>query len=87
MASARPVVTANKGGVRDIVMHGENGYLVPFGHISGIEKAVIALLDDDVHAQTLGLKGRHRIEELFGLNSEIERFEKLYLEMVQNVEK
>ena len=84
MASARPVVTANKGGVRDIVIHGENGYLVPFGHISGIEKAVISLLDDDIHAQTLGLKGRHRIEELFGLDSEIERFEKLYLEMIED---
>ena len=54
MALARPVVATDVGGMRDQVIDGETGYLVPAGDGAAITRALLALASDRKHAETMG---------------------------------
>jgi glycosyltransferase involved in cell wall biosynthesis len=41
-----PVVSANSPGLREVVVHGETGFLYEYGDISGMAERIIELLDD-----------------------------------------
>ncbi len=56
-AYAVPVVGALAGGVPDVITHGENGLLVPFGDISALAAAIQRLLRDRTLARALGRLG------------------------------
>lgn len=66
MASAVPVVAADSGGMREIILHEETGYLVPVGYLSGgIADAVGRLLDDQELARRMGEQAAQRVREQF----------------------
>ncbi|RMF82751.1 MAG: glycosyltransferase family 1 protein [Chloroflexi bacterium] len=57
-ACARPVVTTDTPGCREIVRHDENGLLVPPGDVTALSAAVSRLLDDAALRQQMGSRGR-----------------------------
>lgn len=66
MASAVPVIAADSGGMREIIIHGETGYLVPVGALSsGIADAVSRLLADQELARRMGEQAACRVRECF----------------------
>ncbi len=66
MASAVPVVAADSGGMREIILHEETGYLVPVGYLSGgIADAVGRLLADQELARRMGEQAAQRVREQF----------------------
>ncbi len=56
-----PVIGAWAGGVPEVVRHGENGVLVPFGAVSELAAAIQRLLRDRSLAQALGQLGRTHV--------------------------
>src|SRR3712207_2987608 len=80
MACGAAVVATNTGGIPEVVVDGETGYLVPFddydpvtrepgdpaGFAAAIAERVNALLADPDLAQGLGEAGRRRAVERFG---------------------
>lgn len=58
MACGRPVVATAVGGVPEVVAHGTDGLLVPFGDAGGLAEAVRSLLSDPAWASRLGAAGR-----------------------------
>lgn len=53
-----PVIGAWAGGVPEVVRHGVNGLLVPFGDVNALAVSIKRLLDDRVLAQAFGAIGQ-----------------------------
>lgn len=51
----RPVIGSDLGGIREIIQHGENGFLVPPGDPDALSQAIITLLNDRNRTEQMGL--------------------------------
>jgi glycosyltransferase involved in cell wall biosynthesis len=65
MAHARPVVASAVGGLRDLVVDGETGYLVEPGDRAALREALERLLADRDLRRRLGAAGRERAAKHF----------------------
>ncbi len=65
MAHGRPVVAGDVGGLRDLVVDGETGYLVPPRDVRALREALERLLVDRELRRRLGEAGRRRAAERF----------------------
>jgi len=59
----RPVVGSDLGGIRDIIRHGENGFLVPPGDPSALAHAILAILQDRDLASRMGFANARAVKE------------------------
>jgi glycosyltransferase involved in cell wall biosynthesis len=64
MAHGRPVVAGDVGGLRDLVVDGETGLLVPPGDVGALRDALERLLGDRELRRRLGAAGRERARSL-----------------------
>jgi glycosyltransferase involved in cell wall biosynthesis len=58
LASGTPVITANSGGVRNIITPGVNGYLCETGNVQEFINAILLLLKNETLRKQLGMEGR-----------------------------
>jgi glycosyltransferase involved in cell wall biosynthesis len=65
MAYARPVVATNVGGLRDLVVDGETGLVVPPRDPAALRAALRRLLSDAELRRRLGAAGRERARDHF----------------------
>jgi glycosyltransferase involved in cell wall biosynthesis len=65
MAHARPVVATDVGGLRDLVVDGETGVVVPPRDPAALRAALDRLLADPALRRRLGSAGRRRAQERF----------------------
>jgi len=65
MAHGRPVVATSVGGLRDLVVEGETGLVVPPGDPPALRAALARLLADPDLRRALGAAGRRRAQERF----------------------
>jgi glycosyltransferase involved in cell wall biosynthesis len=73
MAIGRPVVVADVGGLQEIVVHGETGFIYRRGHVMQLVAHLRALLDDPALAARLGAAGRARVEAQYDWDTVIRR--------------
>lgn len=66
MAAAKPIVATQIGGLAELVKEGETGVLVPPESPEALAVSIERLLDNPELAKDMGLKGRKRVEELYG---------------------
>jgi glycosyltransferase involved in cell wall biosynthesis len=78
MACAKPVVATNVGGIREIVDAGETGFLVPPRHPQKLAENIIRLCKDSKLSETMGKRGRQKVEKLFSIHNMISRLTTLY---------
>jgi len=69
MACERPVVASAVGGIKEVVVPGETGLLVPPADPAALAEALKTVLGDPDRAREMGLKGRRRVEERFSWTS------------------
>ena len=60
-ANGLPVVAAAAGGVAEVVRHGEDGLLVPFGDLQSLAGALATFADDPAKAREFGDRGKRRV--------------------------
>lgn len=80
-AAGKPVVASNVEGIPEMVINGENGFLVPIKDSDALAERIITLLKDPLLASRMGKKGRRLVEENFDINNKIREYESLYLEI------
>jgi N-acetyl-alpha-D-glucosaminyl L-malate synthase BshA len=78
MACGVPVVTTNVGGLPEVVVHGESGFLHNIGDIEGMAADVNRLLEDPQLRNTMGQAGVERTTDKFSLTASLEQHEQLY---------
>jgi len=78
MAAGVPAVVTNIAGHRDIVCHGESGFLVPVGSRAEVAKHSKKLLEDAQLASRIGHAGQKVVLEKHATADIIERYRALY---------
>jgi glycosyltransferase involved in cell wall biosynthesis len=82
LAMARPVVSTDVAGNRELVRDGESGLLVPPGKPVALAAAIATLLGDRERARRLGDAGRALVLELCSDEARARQVEQLYREIL-----
>lgn len=80
MATGKAVVTTDSGGVRDCVIDGENGIIVPVKDDKSLAQAIIKLMDDETLRNRMGQVGLERARRYFTL----EQYTQAYWDLISN---
>ena len=73
MACARPVVCTAVASMPEVVVHGENGFVVPPNNPLALGASVDALVADPVRANEMGRAGRQRVLDHFRWEQVVDR--------------
>lgn len=82
MACKAPVVASAVGGILEVVVPEETGYLVTPGKPTEIAEAVKKLLKDPAMAVRFGENGRKRVQQYFSWTSIAEKTRDLYASLI-----
>ena len=77
MAMELPVVTSDISGIEELVEDGQSGLLVPPNNAEVLADALERLLADEALQQTMGKKGRAKIQRDFNISVESLKLEKV----------
>jgi starch synthase len=96
MSCRVPVVASATGGIREVVVEGETGYLVPFSQdpVTGfpvdpekfardLASGISRLLEDPEKCRRFGEAGRRRVEETFSWTTIAKQTIRLYEEVIE----
>jgi L-malate glycosyltransferase len=78
MASEMPVIATCTGGLPEVVVDGETGFLLPVGDVEGMAARGIQILSDDGLQKRLGRQGRELAVGRFDENEIVPRYRELY---------
>jgi glycosyltransferase involved in cell wall biosynthesis len=84
MAARKAVVASDVGGVRDVVLDGETGLLVPPGDPDRLSTAITTLLRDPARCAEMGKRGRARVEQHFSVQKMVAAYEQLYTRLLMD---
>ena len=83
MASSKPVVATNVGGLPEIVVPDKTGYLVEPQNADALAEKLIFLLKDKALRTRMGLAGRKVVEEKYSFQTMITNYQNLYEELLK----
>lgn len=83
MAACRPVVATQVGGIPEVVVERETGFLVPPRNSEALADAIGILLRDKERAAQMGLAGHRRVEMFFSVETMVAKTEELYEGLIQ----
>lgn len=78
MACGKPVIASNLPGVRTVVDHNVNGFLVQPGDVEDLTEKIYYLLHNDDVCKSFGREGRKKTEERYSWQRIAERLESIY---------
>ena len=85
MAAAKPVVATRVGGVSDVILDKESGYLVQSKDAEGLARGILDLLRAPDRAREMGLAGRVAVQPKYASETMLANIEKLYLELLREL--
>jgi N-acetyl-alpha-D-glucosaminyl L-malate synthase BshA len=83
MACGAPVVASRVGGLPEVVVHGETGYLFSAGSVEEMAEAGIEILKDSGRHKAMSEAGRRVAVERFSAASVVPRYETFYEDIVK----
>lgn len=78
MSCEVPVIATDAGGLPEVVVDGETGYLRPVGDVEGMAAAALRLLQDEDLRRRMGAAGRRRAVEVFSQEAVVQRYRAIY---------
>ena len=78
MRAGLPVLASDVGGVREAVLDGETGYVVPRGDVDALQERLRRLLENPDRRAAMGKAGRSRYEDAFTFECMFEKTFSLY---------
>ena len=73
-----PVIATRVGGLPEVVVDGECGYLFAVGDVEGMARAASGLLADPARRRAMGEAGRRRAVASFGQDAVVSRYRAIY---------
>lgn len=83
MAAGKAVVASRVGGIPELVSDGESGVLVASGDSRNLAQAIVDLLSDERQRMGMGAVGQRRIQEIAGLESNVQRRLQIYTDLIR----
>lgn len=84
MACGIPVVGSTIGGIPEVVVHGETGFLSPVGDIEDMAGHVLTLLQDDEQYEKMSIAARVRSQKRFHIRDKVGEYEALYRQLTNS---
>ena len=84
MASEIPVIATRAGGLPEVVVDGETGYLLPVGDVDSMAARAIEILSDPAVQQRMGKRGREVAVQQFDESWIVPRYRALYEKVIGN---
>ena len=81
MMAKKPVIASNHGGLTEIVIDNETGYLVQPNNKIALAEAISKLVDDSELRNQFGEKGFERVVQEFSLEKYVQQFEAAFLKL------
>jgi len=78
MACGLPVVSTRVGGIPEVVVDGETGFLVNYGEWDEMERKIKQLLNDDKLRKKMGRNGRNHVVKNFSKEIILNKLERIY---------
>lgn len=78
MACEIPVIASSVGGLPELVIHGETGYISEIGDIERMAKYVIDLLSNNIKYKMFAAASRKRAVDFFHLDKVVDQYEIFY---------
>lgn len=78
MACSKPVVAFDVSGLRDVIKHGQTGYLSPQEDVRDMAERCRSLIDSSGLAQQLGAAGRERATNVFSEARAVDAYTSLF---------
>jgi N-acetyl-alpha-D-glucosaminyl L-malate synthase BshA len=85
MACEVPVVSSSVGGLPELQVHGETGYIAEIGDVDRMARYAIELLTNETKRQMFGKAGRARAVECFDVHKIVNQYEDYYKECLSGV--
>ena len=82
MTHSLPVIGTNHGGIPDVIIDKETGFLVPERDSMLLADAIKTLINDRSLAERMGMKGNELVKEKFNITRQIEKLEAIYREFI-----
>ena len=83
-ACGLPAVATGVAGTREVLVHGESGFLATPGDSLALRGAMSRMMRLDAAARAdMGENARRRVVERFSLNVVVDRWEALYRELLE----
>jgi glycosyltransferase involved in cell wall biosynthesis len=86
LAAGRPVVATRVGGVPDVVEDGEDGFLVEPGDPSALAERLARLAAEPQLRERMGEHGRSRVPQRYAVERLVDDIDRLYRELLENVQ-
>jgi len=82
MRFAMPVIAWDAGGIKDWLIDGHNGYLVPWKDTTAFAARIDELLTDKTKARTMGLAGLKLVSERYDFDEYLQNLESLFRRVI-----
>jgi glycosyltransferase involved in cell wall biosynthesis len=82
MASGKPVIATNGGGVPEIIEDGVTGLLVPMGDVPQMADAICRILANPAFGREMGARARRRVAHDFTVEKTARKVEAVYAEVL-----
>ncbi|MDM5199496.1 N-acetyl-alpha-D-glucosaminyl L-malate synthase BshA [Fictibacillus enclensis] len=83
MACGVPVVGTNIGGIPEVILDGETGYICKLGDIDGIARASLSILTDESKQQRFSYQAMQHVRDHFHSSKIVEDYEQLYYSVLK----
>jgi glycosyltransferase involved in cell wall biosynthesis len=83
-AKGKPVIGARIPAVSDMIDHGKDGFLVPYGDRPGLADAAIRLIKNPDLRNAMGEKGKIKVMKQFDIDRITDRMEALFLSLIES---
>jgi len=78
MAAARPVVLTDVGGIKELVLSGIHGLIVPPGDVPALADSLISLIKNKPQRLEMGRAAREQVRHKFSIERNIKQYQALY---------
>lgn len=82
MACQVPVIASQAGGLPEVVVHGETGFLAPMGDVEAMAAYALDVLSDGNRLKAMGEAARRRVEDSFDSERIVPQYESFYREIL-----
>jgi len=84
MSCEVPVVASNVGGLRELISHGVDGYLMRVGDVNALAEYSLGILQDPELQEKMGRKARRKVLRKYTPSKIVSEYEDLYEQTLQD---